>query len=230
MVFSNKNASKPDLQISIDGHSIEETDHTKFLGVIIDSKLNWKNHISYITGKIARGIGVITKARKLLDKETLITLYYTFIYPYMCYCNHVWGNTYVTYLEKLFLMQKKIVRIIHGVRPRTGTKPLFEDAKLSDVFQINKFLIGKFMYTVYNSNTLDIFKSMFLCNSSIHSHNTRQSDHYHIPLVKRDFSKACLRYRGVVMWNDILKCDTKVKESEYVFCRDFKCKILKGVL
>ena len=71
MVFSNKNASKPDLQISIDGHSIDETDHTKFLGVIIDSKLNWTNHISYITGKIARGIGVITKARKLLDKETL---------------------------------------------------------------------------------------------------------------------------------------------------------------
>ena len=98
MVFSNKNASKPDLQISIDGHSIDETDHTKFLGVIIDSKSNWKNHIFYITGKIARGIGVITKARKLLDKETLITLYYTFIYPYMCYCNQVWGNSYVIYL------------------------------------------------------------------------------------------------------------------------------------
>ena len=113
---------KYNLQISIDGHSIDETDDTKFLGVIIDSKLNGTNHISYITGKIARGIGVITKARKLLDKETLITLYYTFIYPCMCYCNHVWGNTYVTYLEKLFLMQKKIVRIIHGVRPRTGTK------------------------------------------------------------------------------------------------------------
>ena len=100
MVFSNKKKSKPDLQISIDGHLIDATDHTKLLGVIIDSKVNWKNHISYITGTIARGIGVITKDRMLLDKETLITLYYTFIYPYMCYCNHVWGNTYVTYLKK----------------------------------------------------------------------------------------------------------------------------------
>ena len=116
------------------------------------------------------------------------------------------------------------------MRPRTGTKPLFEDAKILDVFQINKYLIGKFMYNVYNSNTLDIYKSMFLCNSSIYSNNTRQSDHYHMPLVKRDFSKTCLRFRGAVMWNDILKCDTKFKESEYVFCRDFKCKILKGVL
>ena len=70
----------------------------------------------------------------------------------MCYCN-VWGDTYVTYLEKLFLMQKKIVRIIQGARPRTHTKPLF-DAKILDVFQIDKYLIGKFMYNVYNSNTL----------------------------------------------------------------------------
>ena len=90
---------RPDLQIAIDGHNIDETDHTKLLGVIIDCKLNWKKHISYITGKIAKVIGVIAKARKLLDKETLVTLYYTFVYPYLCYCNHVWGNTFVSYLE-----------------------------------------------------------------------------------------------------------------------------------
>ena len=127
-MFTNKNVLKPVLQISIDGHKIDETDHTKFLGVVIDSKLTWKHHISYITGKIAKGIGVITKARKLRDIDTLITLYYTFIYPYLCYCNHVWGNTYVTYREKLYLMQKNIVRIMHGVKPRTHTKPLFEGA------------------------------------------------------------------------------------------------------
>ena len=86
------------------------------------------------------------------------------------------------------------------------------------------------MYNVYNSNTLNIFKSMLICNSSIHSHDARQSVHYHIPLVKRDVSKTCLSYRGAVMWNDILKCDIKIKESEYVFCGDFKCKILKDVL
>ena len=108
-------------KLAIDGHKIDETGHTKFLGVIIDYKLNWKKHISYIIGKIARWIGFITNARKLLDKEILVTLYYTFIYPNLCYCNHVWGNTFASYLEKLFLMQKKIVRIIHGVRPRTHT-------------------------------------------------------------------------------------------------------------
>ena len=68
--------SKAKLQISTDGQAIDETDHTKCLGVITDSKLNGQNHISYATRNITGEIGVITKARKLLDKETLITLYH----------------------------------------------------------------------------------------------------------------------------------------------------------
>ena len=69
MVFSNKNASKPDLQISIDGHSIDETDRTKFLGVIIDSKLNWKNHISYITGKLPEELVLLQRLGSCLKKK-----------------------------------------------------------------------------------------------------------------------------------------------------------------
>ena len=85
----------------------------------------------------------------------------------MCYFNHVWGNTYVPYLEKLFLMQEKIESFT--VYDQELTKPLFEDAKISDVYQINKYLIGMFIYNVSNSNTLDIFKSMFICSSLINS-------------------------------------------------------------
>ena len=109
MIFSNKGAVKPQIDLYIDGHKITESSETKFLGVFIDSNLTWKYHITYISAKIAKGIGIITKARRLLDKESLITLYYSFIYPYLCYCNHVWGNTFMLYLDKLYKMQKKLL-------------------------------------------------------------------------------------------------------------------------
>ena len=80
------------------------------------------------------------------------------------------------------------------------------------------------MYNVYTSNTLDIFKSTFACHSSIHSHDTRQSAHHHIALVKWDVSTTCLSFRGAVMWDDILKCDIKLKESEYVFVGVFSAR------
>ena len=64
---------------------------TKFLGVVINHKLNWKDHISYISGKIARGLGIIIKARKCFTKAAMLSLYHSFIHPYLIYCNHVCG-------------------------------------------------------------------------------------------------------------------------------------------
>ena len=66
MMFSSKNKSHPNVYIDKDGESISENSKTKFLGVIIDNKLCWKDHVLYISGKTARGIGVILKARKYL--------------------------------------------------------------------------------------------------------------------------------------------------------------------
>ena len=66
-----------DQQIIIAKKRIREVTETKFLGAIIDKKFNWSTHITFITTK---GIGIILKARKVFDRETLLTLHYTFVY------------------------------------------------------------------------------------------------------------------------------------------------------
>ena len=66
MLFLNKKVIQPNVTIEINGQSITCATKTKFLGVIIDNKLTWKEHISYICGKVAKGIGIISKNRKIL--------------------------------------------------------------------------------------------------------------------------------------------------------------------
>ena len=78
MLFSKK-LNHADISIKLEGKLINRVSETKFLGVIIDDKLNWKAHISYISGQISRAIGVIIKARNL-GKEALLSLYYTLIF------------------------------------------------------------------------------------------------------------------------------------------------------
>ena len=48
MIFSSKNKAHTNVYINIDGESISENSKTNFLGVIIDNKLCWKDHILYI--------------------------------------------------------------------------------------------------------------------------------------------------------------------------------------
>ena len=83
MVFTNRHKEN-EVNIKLEGRLINRVTKTKFLGVIIDDKLNWKAHISYISGKISTAIGVIIKARNL-GKGALLSLYYTLIFPYLTY-------------------------------------------------------------------------------------------------------------------------------------------------
>ena len=61
-------------------------------GVIINDTLYWSPRVTYSSKKIAKGIGIILKARKVFNNETLSSLYYTFVYPYLNYCIHIWGK------------------------------------------------------------------------------------------------------------------------------------------
>ena len=72
---------------------ITATNEIKYLGVIIDNKITWIPHITYVKNKVSYGIGIMYNARKYLKRNTLINLYHSYIYPYLIYCIEAWGNT-----------------------------------------------------------------------------------------------------------------------------------------
>ena len=112
--------------IIIGGNKIEYTNNTKFLGVIIDRKLNWADHIIYIKNKIAKSIGILYKIRHFLDKRTLKNLYFTFVYPYLIYCIGIWGNTNDIHLDPIIKLQKKSIRAITFSHYLESTDQLFK--------------------------------------------------------------------------------------------------------
>ena len=91
---------------------ITATNEIQYLGVIIDNKITWIPHITYVKNKVSKGIGIIYKAPKYLKRNTLINLYHSYIYPYLIYCIEAWGNATNCHLEQLYLTQKKVARII----------------------------------------------------------------------------------------------------------------------
>ena len=152
----------------IDGIKIEEVRKTKFLGVVIDNKLSWKDHVTHVASKVSRGLGMIIKARNYLNTKGLITLYYTFVYPYLTYCNHIWGNIYQSNLKHLCNLQNKILRIIAGVKPGVSAGPLYESLGNIKLDDINKYLIARFMYRFCVDMVPRLFSSFFVRNPTYH--------------------------------------------------------------
>ena len=94
----------------------------KFLGVLLDDNLSWKEHIKYLENKIAENIGLMYRVKQLLDKESLLALYYSYIHSYLNYANLAWGSTYLTNLKKLCSQQKHAIQIVHNKTKFEHTK------------------------------------------------------------------------------------------------------------
>ena len=230
MVFTSRKCLPEFFDIHIDGYGIERVKHTKFLGVFIDDKLSWKKHISYISSKISRGIGIIVKARKLLSLNALKTLYFSFIYPYYTYCNQVWGSACDSYLHPLVILQKRCIRIITLSKAREHTDPLFTKLGLLKLFDINRYLICKFMYRWYHNDLPTLFRDIFTTVSDIHDHNTRQNTHLYCSSFNTCLGKTKFSYRAPRMWNLLLKAKINPDTSECVFAKTVKQCIKVGIL
>ena len=80
---------------------------------------------------------------------------------------------------------------------RSNSEPLFREMKLLNVWQVNKFLIGQFMYKSYHNLLPPIFDSNFVRTRGIHQYDTRQAPAYFdIIKVRTEYRKASIRFRG----------------------------------
>ena len=106
----------------------------------------------------------------------LLNLYNALIFPHKTYGIHVWGTAAAVHLHRLNLFQKKIVRIICGVSPRTHTDPLYKDLKIFNIDQIRDYSKALFMYKLSHHMLPSMFENMFIYTSDVHDYYTRQAD------------------------------------------------------
>ena len=116
-----------------------------FLGVLVDDNLSWKSHISLLASKLSKSIGIIHKSRFFLSTHSLPTLYNSMILPYLYYFNLAWGGTYKTNLQRIVILQKRVLRIVNDSTYDANTGPIFKKRKLLKFRDIHLFQF-KFFY------------------------------------------------------------------------------------
>ena len=95
---------KDHITIKINNKVIDQKEYIKYLGVLMDSTLSWKFHISNISRKISRSIGIMYKLRLFLPLKVLKDVYYSLIYSHIIYAIEVWGSAFKTELNKILIL------------------------------------------------------------------------------------------------------------------------------
>ena len=150
VIFSAKNNPLKSVTIIINGKAIELKDYIKYLGILIDYKLSFKQHITAITKKISRAIGSLYKLRQYVSKRILIMMYYSLVYPFLIYALPVYGTADSIHLNKVHLLQKKVVRLVTFSDPLSHSLPLFKELEILTISEVFKLETSKFVFESLN--------------------------------------------------------------------------------
>ena len=115
-------------------------------------------------------------------------------------------QTFNTYLDPLFKIQKKTVRAISFQPPLSPSSPIFKDLQLLELSAIFRLKLLTFVFDSIHGNLPICFNNFFLLGSSVHQYCTRQANKGDLYLVNKNtlqYGLKSLRYLGAKLWNDV---------------------------
>ena len=127
--FFHKPSKKDDIpfmppQLPISNHVIERQEYIKFLGVLLDENLNWKEYIKYTEIKIAKNLVLLYKSRPVLERNALLAIYYSYMQTYINYANIAWGSTWRKNLKKV-TVNKNMQQVLFLINTNLRTQQKF---------------------------------------------------------------------------------------------------------
>jgi len=203
--FTSSNRQTECFQIPHINRLLTGVNNTKFLGLELDTNINWKNHIHKTLPKLSSASYLIRRMYPSFNINTLKMIYFAYFHSVMEFGILFWGVSVES--KKVFLQQKRVIRIMTGSPPRSTCRTLF--CKLEILTMISQYILSSMRFL---SSNLGIFTF----NSSVHSINTRSRLKLHKPLVRLKLYQQSPYYNCVNIYNklpdDLAKLITNKKQ------------------
>ena len=193
MLFINRRTNIPELEVNFGGVDLQFTECATFLGLKLDDKLKFTDHIEHIVGKLSKNIGIFSKIKYKLPLKSRINYYYCFIYSYLTYNIIIWGKTYACHLEPLIVLQKRMIRLMKDAEFLSHTTPLFHELRILKFNDIYSYFTSIFMYKA--------IKIGLYCTE--HTVNTRNRNDARPVNCNTTLRQQSLSYMGPKTWNKL---------------------------
>ena len=210
----------PNNPIKINDISLSQCHEFKYLGLILDASLKFDKHVDYISRKISRSIGIFYRLKQCVTPKVLLTLYYSLVYPYMIYCVLIWGKTYDAHLNKLTLLQKRIIRLATNSPYLAHTSVLFHQTNILKFYDVYNFILGTYAYFQNKSGSFTTVS---------HRYNTRNRLNPVPDFQRLTTTQRSLRYVAPSLFNKI-PVDIRSSRSLHIFKRKYKECLLRAYI
>ena len=219
------------LKIKINGRKLYPSDNVKYLGIFLDSHLNWNKHCDYLATKLSRANGLLSKIRHYVARETIRKIYFALFSSIMSYASQIWGQTENRHIKRIVRLQNRAIRIINFAQYQSPKDILYKQSKIlkfSDNVKVLNFL---FAYDTIKGTVPSCLNNIFTLQNNVHSYLTRTSVQNQITLPRShtdQYGIESIKFQTARTWNNYvnkLAKDNVINKSK-AFCKYSITKIL----
>lgn len=176
---------------------IDFAESSKLLGIIIDRKLNWQDHINLLCKKLAKAVYAIRIIKKIVSQETIVLVYFAYFHSLLTYGLEIWGNAVKYLTERVFKMQKKVIRIICNLLPSESCREAFKALNILPMPAL--YIYKSLLFLKKNPH-------YFENNIKTHKYETRHKDLYDVDCHNTTAKERGLHYSAIKFYNNLPKC------------------------
>lgn len=186
--FSLPNVRQVETSLVLDNSTLELVNDTKFLGITIDSKLQWGPHIDKLAGKLSSAAYAVRNIRQSTDVATSRLVYFSYFHSVMSYGILLWGKA--ADIQTIFILQKRAIRAIYNLKRTDSLRELFKEIDILTV--ASQFIFENIMYVRKNLTTFS--KLSDSCNVNLRNNHRLCAPRFRLAKVSNSFKGQCILY------------------------------------
>lgn len=226
ILFSKNLFYGPLPPVNMGNHIIERVYSTKFLGVIVDCRLTWENHIEYLCNKLSKICGIMYITRKKFSESALICIYYSLFYSLLSYGITIWGGSCNKNVNKVYLIQKRFLKAITYNSKGSRCTPIFNKLKLLKLYNVYQLFLLCVAFKYFNQNySVNVFEP------NQHNINTRFSNWLlKIPVPRCASFAHSAHFKIPSEWNSLINSNNRELITSSRTINSFKRSLKKHLL
>ncbi|KAL0851343.1 hypothetical protein ABMA28_007163 [Loxostege sticticalis] len=225
VIFTAKNKKINDsFELKINNEKLNKKSSEKYLGLILDKQLNWKQHIEKIKNKLISLAGILRGIAKCLPRKIKFVIYNSLIKPHIDYLIEIWGTANKTNLNVLQISQNKLIKSLFNYDFRTSTHKIYEDTKIMTIKQTYKYYTCILIHKILNKQIHTVL-SFRKKHEIQYSMKLRNANHLISRTPRTNYGRKNIEYEGVKMYNK-LPIEIKNATSTASFKKKLKSHIL----
>ena len=186
------------------GKGLDMVQKVKYLGVQVDSSLDWKEQIKVISFKVSKALGLLKHAKTFLPESSLRLLYFSIVEPHFRYCCSVWGCCGSNTLLELQKLQSRAVRILANSAFDALSSPIIKKLGWMKIADLISFESNQLVFKFLNNQAPQYICRFFQRNSDCSSPDLRNTAmDLRLPMHTSSNGQKLFSYRGATLWNTL---------------------------